>query len=136
LRFVIEERGMTDDERAIRQVIETWMKASRDGDTATVLSLMTEDAVFMVPGRPPFGREAFAQASNAMAGVRLEGTSEVVELQVQGDWAFSRNHIDLVMTPPSGKPLRRAGYTLTLYRKKADGRWRLMRDANLLTVQS
>jgi uncharacterized protein (TIGR02246 family) len=126
---------MTDDERAIRQVIETWMRASREGDTGTVLSLMTEDAVFMVPGRPPFGRETFQQASSAMAGVRLEGTSEIVELQVQGDWAFSRNHIDLTMIPPTGEPLRRSGYTLTLYRKEADGRWRLMRDANLLTVK-
>jgi len=126
---------MTDDERAIRQVIETWMQASRDGDTATVLSLMTEDAVFMVPGREPFGREAFAATSNAMAGVRLDGTSDIVELQVEGDIAFSRNHIDLTMTPPSGEAVRRAGYTLTLYRKGADGRWRLMRDANLLSVQ-
>ena len=127
---------MTDDERAIRQVIETWMRASREGDSATVLSLMTEDALFMIPGRPPFGREAFAQASNGMSGMRLEGASEVVELQVQGDWAFSRNHIDLTMTPPSGESVRRSGYTLTLYRKEADGRWRLMRDANLLTVKT
>lgn len=126
---------MSDDERAIRQVIETWMRASREGDTATVLSLMTEDVVFMVPGRPPFGREAFQQASNALAGMRLEGTTDVVELQVQGDWAFSRNHIDLVMIPPEGEPVRRSGYTLTLYRKEADGRWRLMRDANLLTAK-
>lgn len=126
---------MSDDERAIRQVIETWMRASREGDTATVLSLMTEDVVFMIPGRPPFGREAFQQASNALAGMRLEGTTDVVELQVQGDWAFSRNHIDLVMIPPEGEPVRRSGYTLTLYRKEADGRWRLMRDANLLTAK-
>ena len=126
---------MTDDERAIREVIEAWMQASRAGDTATVLSLMTEDAVFMVPGREPFGREAFEAASNAMPGARLEGSSEIVELQVRGDWAFSRNRIDLVVTPPSGEPVRRAGYTLTLYRKDADGRWRLMRDANLLTAE-
>jgi uncharacterized protein (TIGR02246 family) len=127
---------MSEDETAIRQLIETWMRASREGDTAAVLSLMTEDAVFMVPGQPPFGREAFEAASNAMAGMRLEGNSEIVELQVRGDWAFSRNHIDLTMTPPSGEPLRRSGYTLTLYRKEADGRWRLMRDANLLTVKT
>ena len=127
---------MSDDERAIRQVIETWMRASREGDTQAVLSLMTDDAVFMVPGRPPFGREAFRQASTAMAGMRIEGTSEVVELQVQGDWAFSRNHIDLTMSPPEGEPVRRSGYTLTLFRKDADGGWRLARDANLLTVKS
>jgi uncharacterized protein (TIGR02246 family) len=127
---------MTEDERAIRQVIETWMQASLAGDVATVLTLMTEDTVFMVPGREPFGREAFEAASRAMAGVRLEGTSEIVELEVLGDRAFSRNRIDLTMTPPAGEPVRRAGYTLTLYRKDADGRWRLMRDANLLTVRS
>jgi len=127
---------MTDDERAIRQVIETWMRASREGDTATVLSLMTEDAVFTVAGREPFGREAFEAASNAMAGMTIEGTSEVVELEVLGDWAFSRNRLDMTMTPRSGEPVRRSGYTLTLYRKDADGRWRLARDANLLTVRN
>jgi ketosteroid isomerase-like protein len=55
---------------------------------------------------------------------------------VLGDWAFTRNRIDLTVTPPAGEPVRRSGYTLTLYRKGNDGRWRLARDANLLTVRS
>jgi len=70
-----------------------------------------------------------------MAGVRIDGASEIVELQMLGDWAFTRNRIDLSVTPPSGAPVRRAGYTLTLYRKGSDGRWRLTRDANLLTAK-
>ena len=37
--------------------------------------------------------------------------------------------------PPGGEPVRRAGYTLTLLHKEADGQWRLARDANLLTLQ-
>lgn len=127
---------MTDDERAIRQLVETWMQASRDGDVATVMSLMTDDVVFMVPDAEPFGREAFEKASRSMASARIDGTSEIVELQVMGDWAFTRNHIDLAVTPPSGVPVRRAGYTLTVYRKGPDGRWRLTRDANLLTAKS
>jgi len=32
--------------------------------------------------------------------------------------------------------VRRAGYALTLLRKEADGRWRLARDANLLTARN
>ncbi|MBZ9736532.1 SgcJ/EcaC family oxidoreductase [Mesorhizobium sp. CA18] len=51
---------MTDDATAIRQVVETWMAASRKGDLETVLGLMTDDVVFMVPGKEPFGKEAFA----------------------------------------------------------------------------
>lgn len=41
-------------------MIDTWMKASTAGDITTVLSLMTEDVIFMVPGQEPFGKKAFA----------------------------------------------------------------------------
>ncbi|WP_448949829.1 YybH family protein [Labrys neptuniae] len=127
---------MTEDEKAIRQVVETWISASQRGDIATVLGLMTDDAIFMVPGREPFGKEVFAAASRGQADAKMEGSSEIVELQVLGEWAFIRNHIDLTMTPPDGEAVRRAGYTLTLLRKQADGQWRLARDANLLAVRS
>ena len=127
---------MSDDERAIRQVVETWMQASRAGDAATVLSLMTDDVVFMTPGGEPFGREAFEAAAADQDGAQIHGSNDIVEVQVLGDWAFTRNRIDMSLTPPNGEPVRRAGYTLSLYRKDADGRWRLARDANLLTVRS
>lgn len=127
---------MTEDERAIRQVVESWMQASQAGDVATVLSLMTDDAVFMVPGHEPFGREAFEAAAGSSGGAQMEGVNEVVEVQVLGDWAFTRNRIDLTVTPSGGAPVRRYGYTLTLFRKDAAGRWLLARDANLLAVKS
>lgn len=129
---------MTEDERAIRQVVAAWMQASRSGDTATVLSLMTEDAVFMVPGEEPFGREAFEAAVNQPGTTQpqIDGTNDIVEIQILGNWAFTRNRIDLSITPPTGGPVRRTGYTLTLFRKDVDGRWRLARDANLLAAKS
>lgn len=127
---------MSDDERAIRQVVETWMAASRSGNLETVLGLMTEDVVFMVPGQEPFGKEAFAALSKGAGRSSIEGTSEIVELKIIGEWAFIRNRIAMRMTPTGGEAVRRAGYTLTLLRKEADGRWRLARDANLLTVTS
>jgi len=123
---------MTDDERAIRELIATWMAASRAGDVETVLSLMTEDVVFMVPGREPFGKEVFEATSQGMKGVRMEGTNDIHELKVLGDWAYLRSHIALTIMPPGGEPVRRAGYTLTILRKGPDGRWRLARDANLM----
>lgn len=65
---------MTDDERAIRDLVTTWMRASEAGDTNTVLGLMADDALFMVPGREPFGKDVFRTASQAMKNVRLTGT--------------------------------------------------------------
>ncbi len=123
---------MTDDERAIRDLVETWMAASEAGDTATVLSLMADDVIFQVPGRAPFGKEAFAAASASMKNVRMEGSSDICELRVLGDWAYLRNYITVTMTPPAGRPVRRAGYTLTILRKEKNGKWLLARDANLM----
>jgi uncharacterized protein (TIGR02246 family) len=124
---------MSPDESAIRDLVDTWMKASRAGDTATVLSLMSDDVIFMVPGRDPFGKEAFAATSQSMKGFRLEGSADIRELRVLGDWGYLRNFIEITVTPPGGAPMRRSGYTLTILRKESDGRWRLMRDANLVS---
>jgi len=120
------------DETAIRQVVETWMAATQRGDLSTILTLMTDDVLFMVPGQEPFGKDAFAAAFETMAGARIDGTSEIVELKILGDWAFLRNRIDVQASLPDGGQAHRAGYTLTLLRKEADGQWRLARDANLL----
>ncbi len=125
---------MTADEQAIRELIATWMRASMAGDTDTVLSLMADDAVFLVSGQEPFGKAAFAAAANGMRGVRLEGTAEVRELQVLGDLAFSRTYLRVTMTPPSGRVVRRNGYAMTIFRKGPDGLWRLARDANLMAT--
>jgi uncharacterized protein (TIGR02246 family) len=123
---------MTDDERAIRELVATWLRASQAGDIDTVLSLMTDDVIFMVPGREPFGKEAFAAASRGMKDMRMEGASDIRELVVLGDWAYLRNHLQVTMAVPGSAPLRRAGYTLTILRREPDGRWLLARDANLL----
>jgi uncharacterized protein (TIGR02246 family) len=122
-----------NDERAIRDLVATWMAASQAGDIAKVLSLMADDVIFQVPGREPFGKEAFANMSQGMKGVRMEGSSDIRELRVLGDWAYLRNHITITVTPPGGKPMKRAGYTLTILRKQTNGQWLLSRDANLLT---
>ncbi|WP_316904249.1 SgcJ/EcaC family oxidoreductase [Ralstonia mannitolilytica] len=123
---------MTDDERAIRNVVDTWITASKSGDVATVLDLMTDDVLFLTPGQPPFGKDAFAKMSGDMKDVHIDGTSDIQEVQVFGEVAYLRNFLRISMTMPDGKTVRRSGYTLTILRKGADGKWRLSRDANLV----
>jgi uncharacterized protein (TIGR02246 family) len=124
---------MSPDEHAIRELVDTWMKASRAGDTETVLGLMSDDVIFMVPGREPFGKQTFAANSRSMDGVKLEGSADIRELKVLGDWAYLRNFIEITVTPPGGETVRRSGFTLTILRKEPDGRWVLARDANLVS---
>jgi uncharacterized protein (TIGR02246 family) len=123
---------MADDERAIRDLVATWMKASEAGDVNTVLSLMADDVIFTVPGREPFGKDAFRTGSEAMRNVSLRGTSDIREIKILGDWAYIRNYIEITITPSGGDAMRRKGYTLSILRKQADGKWVLWRDANLV----
>ena len=124
---------MTKDERAIRALVAKWMEASKAGDLDTILSLMADDVIFMVPGREPFGKEAFAAESQGMKGFDIEETSEIEEVKVFGDWAYLRNRLAVTIAPSGGAAmLRRAGYTLSILRKEKDGRRLLVRDANLL----
>lgn len=125
---------MTEDERAIRELVDIWMRASIAGDLQTVLDLMTDDVVFMTPGQSPFGKREFAAAAEGMHRLDLQGSSEIRECQVLGDWAYLRNFIEMTMRPEGGEPIRRSGYTLTILRKEADGKWRLARDANLMAA--
>jgi len=133
-----QKNTMTNDERAICELVQTWMAATKAGDIQTVLSLMTDDVVFMTPGNEPFGKEVFATTAEQMKDALqvLEGMSEIREIQVLGDWAYLRNYMEITMTmPDSPTPVHRSGYTLTLLRKESDGRWRIARDANLLTAR-
>lgn len=125
---------MTDDERAIRALVEAWMAATKAGDLGAVLDLMSDDIVFMVPGREPFGKDEFRAQSEAMRGVEIDGRAEIRELRVLGDWAWIRNHLTVIVTPPGGgEAARRSGYALSILEKGEDGKWRLARDANLVS---
>ena len=125
---------MSDDERAIRELIDTWMTASQKGDLDTVMRLMADDVVFMTPGREPFGKEAFAETSRQMKDFEIDGKGEIKELVVLGDWAWCRTHLVVTITAPHAKPNRRSGYTLTIFRKQPHRGWVIARDANLLAA--
>jgi uncharacterized protein (TIGR02246 family) len=125
---------MQNDEHEIRQLVATWMAASKSGDIKTVMSLMTDDAVFLLPGHV-MRKADYEAAGRAMAKAgapKFDGKSDIQELRVFGEWAFMWSNLTVVMTPPDGAAsVTRAGYTLTIFRKQND-KWLLARDANLL----
>jgi uncharacterized protein (TIGR02246 family) len=121
-----------NDEQSIRALISTWMRATAAGDTATVLTLMADDVVFLMPGHAPMqGKQAFAAAQQAMKGMKMEGSSDIREVRVQGDWAWCWTALTVTVTPEGGQSMRRSGHTLSVLQKR-DGRWLLLRDANML----
>ena len=129
---------MQNDEKEIRELVATWLAATKAGDTEKVLSLMTDDVIFLIPGRPPMiGKQAFADASRAQSGqsFSINGVSEVKEVQIMGDWAYMWTKLSMEIRTNGAQPVRRAGHTLSIL-KKQGGKWLLARDANMLTVET
>lgn len=126
---------MNSDEDQIRELVSTWIAATRCGDVDTVLGLMTDDAVFLTPGREPMRKADFAAAAQAQAGgtaPQIDGSSDIQEIRVLGDWAYLWSRLRVIVTPPDGTDsVERAGHTLTILRRE-NGQWRLARDANML----
>jgi uncharacterized protein (TIGR02246 family) len=126
---------MQTDELEIRQLITTWMTASKAGDVKKVLSLMTDDVVFLMSGQSIMREGDFAaamQAQSHQGRLAIEASSDIQEITVQGDWASMWTRLTVAMTSSNNlERMVRAGHTLTILQKK-NGKWLVARDANML----
>ena len=126
---------MGADDQAIRELHSTWIDAVNAGDLVRLLSLMADDAVFLNPGRAPFGRDGFSPGfSAAHQQARIHCISELEDVVVVGEVAYTRSRDSLSVTPRAGgEAMQLAGHRITVYRKQPDGRWLLARDAHTLS---
>ncbi|MCE3263985.1 MAG: SnoaL-like domain protein [Pseudoduganella sp.] len=125
---------MNDEIEAIRAVHDTWIEAVNAGDFARLLAMVTDDLVLLGPGEAPIGKEGFAAKFTGAHKQYLIACASVLEdVQVAGDVAYTLCRDDLSVTPRAGgETARLAGHRITVYRKAADGRWLLARDAHTL----
>jgi uncharacterized protein (TIGR02246 family) len=126
---------VTADERNIRALIEQWHDATAEGNVDTILTLMSEDVEFLVPGRDPMrGRAAFAAGLRTLLTThRIHSSGDVQEVEVSGELAFALTRLKVRVIPLGiGQDTTRSGYALYVFRKQGDGAWLLVRDANLL----
>ena len=126
---------MSDDERAIRHLVAQWMDATVAGDNEAVLRMVDDDVVFLTPGHPPIrGKAAFAAQQSSLSAMRIDGKADVQDVRVSGDLAYVWNYLRVTITPRAGGASHtREGPALSVLVKR-DGRWMILRDANMLTV--
>jgi len=126
------------DETAIREVHSSWIDAVNAGDLARLLTLMTDDVVFLNPGKEPVGRREFP--SGFLIGHQrswIHCVSEIEEVAVFGEVAYTRCRDSLSVKPRAGgEATELAGDRITIYRKQPDGHWLLARDAQTLSSVS
>jgi len=128
------------DEQAIRDLFAAWKDASAAKDVDRLLSLITDDAVFLAPGQQPIrGKPAFEALYRQVLGLyKFEQNWVFEEIQVLGDWAYCWGRDSVTMTPLAGDaPAARAsGNGLSILRKGPDGAWRVARGINNMTREA
>ena len=70
-------------------------------DVAALAAFFTDDAVRMPPNQPAIsGKEAIRESlQNSYGNVTVKFTDEVAEIEVAGDWAFSRSAYTITLIP-------------------------------------
>ena len=131
------DEGLSRDEdlRAIEELHERDMAASRAGDFRALRSLMSDEAVVMPPGgRATRGREAldasFARMEGAMGGVEvLEYVLDFEEVKVLGDYAFEWGTIRGASRARTGDGrVERSSYkVMRILQRQPDGEWKVHR---------
>ncbi len=123
------------DEKAIRALVIRWHKAMGAADLAAVLSMISEDAVFLSAERAPMrGRAAFAQELMTLTeSCTIDSNAEIEEILVSDDLACCSATLTVSTMPrDGGAPVVRRGPVLSIFRKEPGGHWVLVRDANML----
>src|ERR1700760_4978607 len=110
---------MRSDEQVVRELHSTWIDAVNAGDPARLLTLMADDVVFLNPGREPLGRDGFpAVFSAAHRQARIHCVSELEEVVVVGEVAYTRSLDSLSVIPTGGGEEKLAGHRMTVYRRR------------------
>jgi uncharacterized protein (TIGR02246 family) len=124
------------DVAAIRSTIEAnnarATAAMKAADTATMFANYADDAVMMMSNQKAWrGR---AEWSAGMAGLMSVFTLKdvafrITDLMVEGDAAIETGEYSMTLQPKAGgKEMKDEGKYLTVWKKQADGSWKIIRD--------
>lgn len=125
------------DVAAVRQAIESanaqFFDALKRGDTVAARANYAEDAVVMMPNEGAWrGQPAVAKGFAgflAQAAV-TEGGTTTQDVMVSGDMAVETGSFEWTLSPKNGKPIKDKGKYVTVWRRQADGSWKIVRDIN------
>lgn len=114
----------------IEAALKTFAAAYNAGDGATVAQLYAEDAALLPPGEARVDGRAAIQAywQGAIDGGISDLTLEAVEVEESGDLAMEVGAFSLAVPGENDAKVTVAGKYIVVWKKGADGAWRLYRD--------
>jgi uncharacterized protein (TIGR02246 family) len=119
-----------DDEQAIRDALAQFVANINAGNAAPVAALYTEDAIMLPPdGTRVEGRakihevlQGFVDAKTAYSHIDL------TDVGVDGDLAWNAGTYEAQFVTEKGEPATEKGTYIAVWRRDADGAWRMQAD--------
>jgi ketosteroid isomerase-like protein len=124
-------KSKVTDEAGIADFNRRYLKAINDGDATALANLTTDDHMLFAPNRPVLaGKEANDSANSRVFEIYdIDETWTPVETVITGEWAWQRGTFTVAATPKAGGTTRNTnGNFLRIYKKQANGTWRMTRD--------
>jgi len=128
---ILQER-VARDQAAIEAACADWSKASQAKDLDKTISFYADDAIVLSPKMPLVQgkdniRKGWAQMF-AIPGPGLTFTTGEVEVARSGDFAWEHGAYDFATTDKKGKTTTERGKYITVWKKQADGSWKVVAD--------
>ena len=119
--------------QAIDQANQKFADALTKGDSAGIVGNYSDDAMVMMPGAPAWrGRSEIAatgvQMLKSMTFSDVKFATESVD--IGGDYAIETGTFQMTSTEKGKKPVTDKGKYVTVWKKQADGSWKIYRDIN------
>jgi ketosteroid isomerase-like protein len=116
----------------VEEIFSTWRASNLNGDFDLWLSIWDENAVKMASNRPTLsGKSAIGNLKRKMSQARVVKSwdVEIDEVQLAGDFGYARGtYIISSDSKADSTSLTLEGTFLTIFRKQADGSWKIYRD--------
>lgn len=122
------------DEAAITAAGAAFAQAAEAKDLDKCMSFYVDDPVLFVPGAPAVVgtdalRKVWQQFFNVQA-LKLETSGLIIDVAGSGDLALERGSYSNTITDAKGKTTTETGKLVLVWKKQADGSWKIAADTN------
>lgn len=117
---------------AAKQVHANYVRVINSNNTDSLMSMVTEDVVYLEAGAKPYVGKSVVRPwiDGYFKAFHTTWDKPVDEFVVVGDVAYERYHYTSTDVPVAGgKPVVDTGWGFIVFRREADGVWRVARDA-------
>ncbi|MFC1830995.1 YybH family protein [Thermodesulfobacteriota bacterium] len=138
LSLVVPEGVFADAEgdlfsAAVEEIFDTYSSTNMKKDAEGWIALWDEEGIKMVPDLPSiYGKSAIGEFKHKKSQIpdEMDMSIKVEDAQIAGDFGFAHGTYFVSVTPKGGGAVKsKEGKFLTIFKKQADGSWKIYRDS-------